>query len=411
MRAALDINPIYKCAVCQAAVYLVSNPQKRFFFRHRQEDGSCPAITRGSLSQEEIRARKYRGLQESEPHKLIKNLIERSLRADSKFQQESVLQEKRIYLSEERDKWRQPDIQALYGKQRIAFEAQLSTTFLDVVVGRRTDYSEAGTQLVWILAAFDADDRRLTTDDILFSNNSNIFVVDEETCRLSEERGAFHLRCHHREPYVDCEAVKERWTEKIVRFSDVILDLQKQQAYFFDFEAVENELQLSLDEELRNDFLRCWCSEASPTPNDAQLNEWTGLRKRLAERNISVPVRPDDDSNFTAMINGVLSATDGEPVGWHFQKLIQVAHHLAEKYPQHLLAFGYALKWSGNSERIRQQDRKGSWATRGRNLRKSLEQKDERYIPDQEWLEALCFLFPEIGARITSFLGGLKRAA
>ena len=48
---------------------------KRFFFRHKTEDGSCPAKTRGTLSEEEIRARKYHGLRESEAHKRIKQLI------------------------------------------------------------------------------------------------------------------------------------------------------------------------------------------------------------------------------------------------------------------------------------------------------------------------------------------------
>ena len=55
----------------------------------------------------------------------------------------------------------------------------------------------------------------MTTDDLLFSNNSNVFVVDDETARISEERKRFHLRCHFRRPFLNGEAMEERLT---VRF-------------------------------------------------------------------------------------------------------------------------------------------------------------------------------------------------
>lgn len=44
------------------------------------------------------------------------------------------------------------------------------------------------------------------------------------------------------------------------------------------------------------------------------------------------------------MMNGLLSAKLGRPVGWKFKTLIEVAHHLADRYPEALLAFGYAIK-------------------------------------------------------------------
>jgi hypothetical protein len=86
-------NCKFACAWCGTPAYIVSNQCKRFFFRHIAEDGSCTAHTRGTLSQDEIRARKYHGQRESEAHKRIKALIERSLIADPAFyniQQEKV---------------------------------------------------------------------------------------------------------------------------------------------------------------------------------------------------------------------------------------------------------------------------------------------------------------------------------
>ena len=67
------------CATCGVPVYLACSTSKRFFFRHRHEDGSCPAVTRTGFTEADIRAMKYRGTQESEAHKRIKELVLRSL--------------------------------------------------------------------------------------------------------------------------------------------------------------------------------------------------------------------------------------------------------------------------------------------------------------------------------------------
>jgi hypothetical protein len=40
----------YACALCATPVYVVASPDKKFFFRHAHEDGSCSAQTRGWLS-------------------------------------------------------------------------------------------------------------------------------------------------------------------------------------------------------------------------------------------------------------------------------------------------------------------------------------------------------------------------
>lgn len=39
--------------------------EKRFFFKHRTENGNCPAITRGALSKDEMLARKYNAAKET----------------------------------------------------------------------------------------------------------------------------------------------------------------------------------------------------------------------------------------------------------------------------------------------------------------------------------------------------------
>jgi hypothetical protein len=276
-------KPQFACPICSIPVYIVANPQKHFFFRHLVEDGSCPAQTRGNLTEEEIRARKYHGLKESEAHKRIKGLIERGLRADPAFIDTTILQEKHWRSAHDPKRWRQPDVQAVCGSQRLAFEAQLSTTFLDVVVGRRLFYKSEGALLVWVFGSFLPEYRRMTTDDLLFSNNSNVLVVDEETTRISEEKGTFHLRCLYRRPFLEVGEIRDSWHDQIVRFSELTRDVLGQRAYFFDYQGEELRLRETLDTKLREEFFEFWQTTEPHFDNRVESAvPWNELKNKLA---------------------------------------------------------------------------------------------------------------------------------
>jgi hypothetical protein len=404
LEAMKDDQPLFACALCGTPVYFVSSPEKRFFFRHRAEDGSCPAQTRSLLTEAEIRARKYLGLRESERHKRIKWLIQ-SLAADPLFQTESIVQERRWRSQRDPARWRQPDVQATCDGQRIAFEAQLSTTFLDVVVERRRFYREEDALLVWMVGEFDPGDRRLTIDDLLFSNNSNILVVDDETTRLSQERRAFHVRCHLRRVSREGDAIVETWDAQTVSFHELTRDIERQQAYLFDSKGMKEQLAAEIDRELRTAFFELWGSIEFPYDKRPEMRErWRAIRAKLARRHIAIPEAPHTDRSFRAMIHGLLSAGRGGPIGWGFDQLIQVAHHLAEDYPQHLLAFGFALEVSGHKKRVADQDATGKWARRRQAIREKILARDPKFMPDESWRAALSFLFPDIAAKLASFV-------
>lgn len=48
VRAALQADePLYRCSQCFVPVYLCCHPvSKKFYFKHREENGNCPAIMR-----------------------------------------------------------------------------------------------------------------------------------------------------------------------------------------------------------------------------------------------------------------------------------------------------------------------------------------------------------------------------
>jgi hypothetical protein len=398
-------HPTHACALCWTPVYLAASMRKRFFFRHTHEDGSCRAQTRHGLTEEQIRARKYHGLRESEAHKRIKGLIERSLRADPDFVTESILIEKR-WTAADATLWRQPDVQARSAISRFAFEAQLSTTFLDVVVARRLFYRAEGTALVWVLGHFDPEYRRMTTDDLLFSNNSNVFLVDDQTATISETRKRFHLWCHFRRPFLDGDTVRARWTKELVCFHDLVSEPDRQRIYYFDFEGEEKRLKSEIDQTLRDGFAAFWLESMTPHFNETPENvaRWEEYKILFSSRGIPLPNYPSGDASFRSLMHGVLSAVKGVPVGWQFDTLIQVAHQLAQAHPENLLAFGHALKRTGHDRLIKSQDATGRWDRKRQAFAPRLKARDPKYMPNPDWLPAMSFLFPEIGTSVQVFM-------
>lgn len=145
-------KPRYGCELCSVPVYLVRMAQaERFFFRHLLEDGRCVAHTRGQLSEKEILARKYDGAKESRLHLQMKEWIARSLAADPSF---SDIQTESTWTSIGTGRRRRPDVRARHGDLPVAFEVQLSTTFIRVIAERRQFYLSEGGLLFWVFGRF-----------------------------------------------------------------------------------------------------------------------------------------------------------------------------------------------------------------------------------------------------------------
>ncbi len=184
-------NPRLICANCATAVYAVAQTEKSFFFRHSKEDGSCPAFTRSPYSARQITAMKYLGARESEAHKRMMLRLVQSLEADSSFA--DIKLERTWRSMNDASAYKRPDVQVQRGDVRIALEVQLSTTFLEVVVSRREFYRDEQAMLLWVLPRFNPDYRRLTDDDVFFSNNSN--MVSSMTRRYLSLRSGGRFTC------------------------------------------------------------------------------------------------------------------------------------------------------------------------------------------------------------------------
>jgi len=397
--AQLRNEPVYACSECGVPVSLLMHPESgRFYFKHALEDGRCSAITRGELSRREIDARKYNLTKESARHIKMKELVARSLHADPRF---SDIRIEGRWTGGLNGEWRRPDVQAIYdsrdghGGIRIAFEIQLSPTYLDVLAERRLFYLKEGGLLFWIFARFSDTDRRLSQDDVFFNNNQNAFLVNEKTTAASIARKEFHLSCAWCEPESAISVSSLR--RKTISFHDLVLHPERRRAYYFDFDAAWEAAQpknLADPMLLREGFEAAWLAWMT---DDGDLGKaWGDFYQRFRALVIPVPFYPQQLPKI--LLNALYSAKYGRVVGWRYRALVDVAHRIADEHKGYLRLFRHALRVYSRGEQILREDRSGKWAARAMRHKRAIRAGAPAYRPDETHYETLAFLFPELFA-------------
>lgn len=390
-------TPRFVCAMCMTPVYLVSRPEgRRFFFRHSLEDGRCSAVTRGLLSQEEINARKYNGAKESWLHLEMKSWIAACLRADPRFS--DVVIEGR-WAGAFTGEWRKPDVRALYEGVRVAFEIQLSTTYINVIAQRREFYRQEGGQLFWVFAHFDLGARRLTQEDVFYNNNRNAFVVTQATRDESLRQQKFMLECVWAEPMLG-GGVGELRRERVA-FEALTLDTAAQRAYHFDFDRERarlvrevRERRVARQRPLRDKFEAWYTAHVTTREDDPKT--WGQLRRDFAGEGVVLPEYPGMLPR--GLLNVLFSTKHGRVIGWDYPNFIQVAHHVEPGLRQYLHYFRAALKAYERAEFIRSEDVSGKWAAKVTEYKTRIQQGDPAYAADKTHDALVSLLFPELFA-------------
>lgn len=390
-------KPLLLCPICSVPVHLVSMMQDiKFYFRHETEDGRCPAKTKGDLSPERILAMKYDGARESEAHLRMKEIVAESLRTDPDFSEVEV---EKVWKGSEANSRRKPDVSALWrGKLRVAFEVQLSTTFLRVIAERREFYLREGGLLFWVFKGFDHGDARLTHEDIFYNNNRNAFVATEETLVVSREARSLTLDCVWSEPSI--EQGRMLWTprEGRCRFTDLTFDTERQRAFLFDADAARARQEaLLVDQPLRDAFRRFWFAK------QYEHSEWLRLRAEFVKKGIRLPQYPSEAEGLEPLLNTLYSAEAGEPcAGWGQPNLVVLAHHVFTKYKGHLWAFRLMLAAHNQIDVMRRHDTTGKWKAKVKEYREAWREGNADFAPDRRHDRLVSLLFPEIADSLPS---------
>jgi len=243
----------YICSFCKIPVKICGGQGAKLqslHFRHTQHNEKCIFESNKKLTREEILCLKFNGAKESFIHEYLKNTIASILKqgnnAPLDLRVEQVYRDKMI--SKE---WRRPDILAYFSDKKIAFELQISTTFVDVIVDRSEFYKSHNTYLLWIFDEFNTDIEKQTFSqtDILISNNYNVFVFDVEAQALSRSKNELYLKCY----YIDYSVMNNilsnpTWQTKLITLDDLCFQ-QDYSTFYFDSKEKREQLvtQIELD--------------------------------------------------------------------------------------------------------------------------------------------------------------------
>lgn len=402
----------YVCPTCEKPMILASHriqnrSIERFYFKHLFDDGSCSG--EAGLSAKAINALRFSQTKESVEHHRFKARILESIELDPSFS--DTLTERR-WVDLDGVKWRQPDIQSRFNDQRVAFEAQLSTTFLHVITERMRFYRRNDGRLLWLFRDLDVNHFRLAEQDIFFSNNRNAFRVTEETVALSRSRKHFCLECVWQEPFISDAGIETRVASRIVRFDELkfdVSDVGVPRTYFFDYERekvvsegkLEEQKRAARDHDIRQAFEGFYLPFLRHELNTDDIDEqWPQLQKLFRSRGILLPEHPFTVDGPYNYLVAAYSAREGIPVGLGYGNLVQVAHYLVDKRKKTLWVFRLMLEAHDRADVIREQDKTGRWLKKVKQYRDALCREDPDYMPNREFDRLLCFLFPEISEKL-----------
>jgi adenylate kinase len=254
------IPSIFKCCECYELLRLrggrdVREGKKyntRLHFAHYNDTKGIDCNQKTGIKQLsvlEINRKKYRGQQEGEEHYRLKFFIAESLKNNKEVS--NILIDK--YWkggNDERFKYKYPDVRCIYKEMNIVFEIQLSTTYLSVIEERQWFYKNNKAFILWVFNQFNDNDdtRRFTDNDVIFSNNLNAFVLDDEAVTKSRENNKLIFKCYFRTFSIEDEKLMSSWNMQWVDgLENLTFDLDNYKVFLVDVSSEKIKIEKELE--------------------------------------------------------------------------------------------------------------------------------------------------------------------
>lgn len=363
----------------------------RFYFKHRFNENKCRGT--GHLPPSMISAMKFNGAKESRQHLEFKQRIVESIEADPSFSECMV--EKR-WVDADGGQWRQPDVQATRGDRHVAFEVQLSTTFLHVIAQRMKFYRDNHGVLIWLFRNLDFSKFLQAEDDIFYSNNWNAFRVTDETVALSKAEGRFALECAWKAPVIHGPALEWEQRTQTIFFDQLKFDVGKNQvprAYFHNCE-VDRAWAKAVEPTLPwvHRFEKFWLRQ------ELDLDEWACLRDAMRTMGVDMPEHTYDDGNFRPLLNVLYSVKHGRMIGYDYKTdpFVRLGHHLFDQKKPFLRVFHLALNAFDRAAEVKRQDRNEKFSAKAHDYLRLIAKHDPEFELGAGLSSVVAFLFPEI---------------
>ena len=243
----LDQKHLY-CGLCGKPLKICGGGKgenmQRLHFRHKfKQDAECCGYREeaNSLSRRQIELKKFANKEEGELHNHLKFFIANTLK---KYGAETKIER---YIVDEQDHSdrRRPDIRAIFPNKDIAIEVQITSTFMDVILGREDFYASHNMFLLWVMNEFRPD--LFHQKDIIYSTQSQAFVFDEEAQKRTEDEGKLYLKCYYKSYYCNNqgEIVEHKtFQHELITFDDLIFDEKDYSVYYFDVEKNKQQCEI-----------------------------------------------------------------------------------------------------------------------------------------------------------------------
>ena len=253
----LDQKHLY-CGLCGKPLKICGGGKgesmQRLHFRHKfKQDAECCGYREeaNSLSRRQIELKKFANKEEGELHKHLKFLIANTLK---KYGAEIKIER---YIVDEQDHSdrRRPDIRAIFPNKDIAIEVQITSTFMDVILGREDFYASHNMFLLWVMNEFRPD--LFHQKDIIYSTKSQAFILDEEAQKRTEDEGKLYLKCYYKSYYCNYRGeIVEHTTfqHELITFDDLIFDEKDYSVYYFDVQ--KNKQQCEIEQKVIKERIR-----------------------------------------------------------------------------------------------------------------------------------------------------------
>lgn len=377
----------YRCPDCGGNLRLNSFLGEKFYFTHAYKNIDCPSFERGRPSEEQVRARQYNGRKEGADHKEIKNILRQSLQCAESF---VGIDEEKYLWNESRTRWRKPDIAFSFqdGEQisKKVFEIQVSYTFVTVIYERKIFYGNNSIPLLWLFKDVDFSSLNITRDDALYSNNCNIFTVNNHTLKLSQERKCPILECHFMVPSIKNGILSYDKGVSEVSLFDLKYDGELGVQYAFDFKTEKQRT-------LRNHLLEC----VDKKYEDMRDADHTSINNALKLMNIDIDSLDKNERRLLIItVQNVLSALEDKSIGTNLKNMTETLNYVTASHAYSFYPFAAALNYKKKDAEVRKSIKKETFKERVNRLYEAIGRKDKELCLPQHLVQPLGAIFPEL---------------
>ncbi len=430
------VPPILVCGICRKPLYLsrfIREVGNRWF-EHDGSSPECPWYAYNKLSPDQRRALIYRGQQEGERHRSIKNFVADFL--EREVGASNVERELVTFGQVLKGEWKRPDVQFVWKGMRIVFEIQLSYTFLSEVIKRDEFYRREGIFIIWLFDALDL--RKSTVRDEAFFNRRNLFVMDQVAMDESRRVGRLMLTGVFQEPTLSENGIEEQWRSRLVSLDDIRYPTTNFRPYFFDYEEAKRALELQREAAERRrieDERQAIILEVERRRHIEQA-AWQNMVSRYLNAAIAYYDSDYEESRRTAILHiaeemydcglwhrGFECLSDESFFGWHrvlpvllsmkldrpvgyskYHSAYQVLEAaVRQTYAGKTNAYAVPYLWASYIYKITLNQKQKQWRERlAQDIKRVVEAGEKRYLRQTCYDEAIGLLFPELEEKLCS---------